>query len=69
MENDRVSCTARFAGDLEAYGRLTMAVLTLAGRPFNAQPVAAPEFAVGTRTGTVMVCDVSRQRVQEICDI
>ena len=54
---------------LEAFGRLTMAVLTLAGRPFNAQPVAAPEFAVRTRTGTVMVCDVSRQRVQEIRDI
>ena len=55
--------------DLEAYGRLTIAVLALAGRPFNAQPVAAPEFAVRTRTGTVMVCDVSRQRIQEIRDI
>jgi hypothetical protein len=56
--------------DLEAFGRLTMAVLALAGRPFNAQPVAAPsEFGVRTRTGTVMVCDASRQRIQEIRDI
>ena len=55
---------------VEAFGRLTMAVLALASRPFNAQPVAAPsEFAVRTRTGTVMVCDVSRQRIQEIRDI
>ena len=30
--------------DLEAYGRLTRAVLALAGRPFNAQPVAPPKF-------------------------
>ena len=52
--------------DLEAFGRLTMAVLALAGRPFNAQPVAAPsEFAIRTRTGTAMVSEVSRQRIQE----